>query len=167
MPWRTALGNVTLARELRFGGKPDAAAREHATALLKMVGLRRDMHKFPLMLSGGERQRVAIARALAVEPEIILMDEPLAALDINTRQRLRQRILDVWQLTAKTIVFVTHDIDDALTLADRVLVLSHKPARIVESVTIRAPRPRAIDADGPLAGVRSLLRSQFTEAEAA
>ena len=167
VPWRTALGNVTLARELRFGGKPDAAARERATALLEMVGLARDMHKFPLMLSGGERQRVAIARALAVEPEIILMDEPLAALDINTRQRLRQKILDVWRLTAKTIVFVTHDIDDALTLADRVLVLSHKPTRIVESVTIRAPRPRAIDADGPLAGVRSLLRSQFTEAEAA
>ena len=102
-----------------------------------MVGLEKDTHKFPLMLSGGERQRVAIARALAVEPEIILMDEPLSALDINTRQRLRQEILNVWKLTAKTIVFVTHDIDDAIMLADRVLVLSQKPTRLLETVDDR------------------------------
>ena len=123
VPWRTALGNVTLSRELRFGGKADEAMRRQAKSLLAMVGLERDGHKFPLMLSGGERQRVAIARALAVEPEIILMDEPLAALDINTRQRLRGKILEIWKSTGKTIVFVTHDIDDALTLADRVIVL--------------------------------------------
>ena len=167
VPWRTALGNVTLSRELRFGGNVDDAARRQAARLLELVGLERDGHKFPLMLSGGERQRVAIARALAVEPEIILMDEPLAALDINTRQRLRGKILEIWEQTGKTIIFVTHDVDDALTLADRVLVLSHKPARIVEIVSIDEPRPRRIDANGPLRGIRQTLEGQFTDVVAA
>jgi NitT/TauT family transport system ATP-binding protein len=167
VPWRTALGNVTLAAELRFGGKADAAMRTSARTLLQMVGLENDAHKFPLMLSGGERQRVAIARALAVEPEIILMDEPLAALDINTRQRLRREILQIWQITGKTIVFVTHDIDDALTLADRVLVLSRKPSRILQTVEIEEPRPRRIDTAAALQTVRARLERQFTEVEAA
>ena len=164
VPWRTALGNVTLGHELRFGGKADDAIRARARGLLDMVGLGEDTHKYPLMLSGGERQRVAIARALAVEPHIILMDEPLSALDINTRQRLRGKILDIWKLTGKTIVFVTHDIDDALSMADRVLVLSGKPSRIVDTVTIDAPRPRRVDALSGLAPLRSRLERQFTEA---
>jgi NitT/TauT family transport system ATP-binding protein len=163
VPWRTALGNVTLARELRFGGKADEAMRRRAASLLEMVGLARDSHKFPLMLSGGERQRVAIARALAVEPEIILMDEPLAALDINTRARLRGEILEIWARTGKTIVFVTHDIDDALTFADRVIVLSQKPTRIVETMVFDAPRPRRIDAAGPLGFARAALEKTFSE----
>ncbi len=167
VPWRTALGNVTLSRELRFGRTADKKTRRQAESLLALVGLERDGHKFPLMLSGGERQRVAIARALAVEPEIILMDEPLAALDINTRQRLRGNILEIWQRTGKTIVFVTHDIDDALTLADRVIVLSHKPSRILETVGIDEPRPRRIDAGGPLQVVRATLERLFMEVEAA
>jgi NitT/TauT family transport system ATP-binding protein len=161
--WRTALGNVTLGRELRFGGKVDAATREQAAALLELVGLAKDSHKYPLMLSGGERQRVAIARALAVEPEIILMDEPLSALDINTRQRLRGKILDVWRLTGKTIVFITHDIDDALAFADRVLVLSGKPSRILDTVTIDAPRPRSVETTPGLASIRAKLERQFAD----
>lgn len=163
VPWRTALRNVTLARELRFGGKADAAMKDQAALLLDMVGLSKDSHKYPLMLSGGERQRVAIARALSVEPEIILMDEPLSALDINTRQRLRGKILDIWQVTGKTVVFVTHDIDDALALADRVLLLSGKPSRIVDTVTIDAPRPRRLDGDPSLSLVRSSLERHFAE----
>jgi NitT/TauT family transport system ATP-binding protein len=163
VPWRTALGNVTLGHELRFGGRAGAALRDKAKALLDMVGLSGDAHKYPLMLSGGERQRVAIARALAVEPEIILMDEPLSALDINTRQRLRGKILDIWKLTGKTVVFVTHDIDDALTLADRVLVLSGKPSRIRDMVAIEEPRPRRLETP-PLTDLRSRLERQFTEA---
>lgn len=162
-PWRTALGNVTLARELRFGGKADAAMRQKAASLLEAMGLDKDSHKYPLMLSGGERQRVAIARALAVDPDIILMDEPLSALDINTRQRLRATILDIWRLSQKTIVFVTHDIDDALTLADRILVLSGKPSRIVDTVSIDAPQPRRLDAPA-LSSLRARLERQFTEA---
>jgi NitT/TauT family transport system ATP-binding protein len=165
VPWRTALGNVTLARELRFRGKADSAMRQRAAALLEMVGLDKDSHKYPLMLSGGERQRVAIARALAVEPEIILMDEPLSALDINTRQRLRARILDVWRLTGKTIVFVTHDIDDALTFADRVLVLSGKPSRILDTVTISGARPRLIDATPALSSIRAKLERRFADGD--
>jgi len=164
VPWRTALGNVTLGHELRFGGKADAALRARAKALLDMVGLADDTHKYPLMLSGGERQRVAIARALAVEPEIILMDEPLSALDINTRQRLRGKILDIWKMTGKTIVFVTHDIDDALSMADRVLVLSGKPSRIRDTVVIEEARPRRLDATPALAQLRTRLERQFTEA---
>src|SRR5262245_28200268 len=166
VPWRNALSNVTLAMELRFGGKADARRRETATNLLRMVGLENDAHKFPLMLSGGERQRVAIARALAVEPEIILMDEPLSALDINTRQRLRREILQIWQLTGKTIIFVTHDIDDALTIADRVLLLSPKPSRILQTIAIDEPRPRRIDATPSLQAIRSKLERQFAELEA-
>lgn len=167
VPWRTALGNVTLSRELRFGRRVDETERRQAESLLAMVGLEQDRHKFPLMLSGGERQRVAIARALAVEPEIILMDEPLAALDINTRQRLRGNILEIWQCTGKTIVFVTHDIADALALADRVIVLSPKPTRILETVAIDEPRPRRIDANGPLQVARATLERLLTEVEAA
>jgi NitT/TauT family transport system ATP-binding protein len=163
VPWRTALGNVTLARELRFGGKADAAMREQAASLLALMGLEKDREKYPLMLSGGERQRVAIARALAVDPEIILMDEPLSALDINTRQRLRATILDIWRISRKTVVFVTHDIDDALTLADRVLVLSGKPSRIVDTLSIDAPQPRHLDAPA-LSSLRRRLERQFTEA---
>jgi len=119
------------------------------------------------MLSGGERQRVAIARALAVEPEIILMDEPLAALDINTRARLRREILQIWRITGKTIIFVTHDIDDALTLADRVLVLSRKPSRVLDTIRIEEPRPRRIDAAAALQIARAKLERQFTDAEVA
>ena len=167
VPWRTALGNVTLALELRFGGRADAAMRQRAKDLLRMVGLERDERKFPLMLSGGERQRVAIARALAVEPEIILMDEPLAALDINTRARLRREILQIWRITGKTIIFVTHDIDDALTLADRVLVLSRKPSRVLDTIRIEEPRPRRIDAAAALQIARAKLERQFTDAEVA
>jgi NitT/TauT family transport system ATP-binding protein len=165
VPWRTAMGNVTLGHELRFGGKIDAAVRARAASLLDMVGLAQDTHKYPLMLSGGERQRVAIARALAVDPEIILMDEPLAALDIKTRQRLRGKILDVWQLTRKTVVFVTHDIDDVLTFADRVLVLSGKPSRIVDSFIIAEPRPRRLDSSPPLASIRARLERSFSHGE--
>jgi NitT/TauT family transport system ATP-binding protein len=161
--WRTALGNVTLSRELRFGGKPDEAARRQAAELLELVGLGNDGHKYPLMLSGGERQRVAIARALAVEPEIILIDEPLSALDINTRQRLRARIIDIWRMTGKTIVFITHDIDDALTFADRVLVLSGKPSRILDTVSIGERRPRQIDAKSSLAALRAKLSRLFAD----
>ena len=173
VPWRDALGNVVLAMELRWGaggkgGRGRAgkeAMRGRARELLDLVGLGADGHKYPRMLSGGERQRVAIARALAVEPRIILMDEPFAALDVATRRRMREEIVAIWQRTRKTVVFVTHDVDEALALADRVLLFSSKPARILETLAVAAPRPRALESDAELARHRARLHALFAEVE--
>jgi NitT/TauT family transport system ATP-binding protein len=143
-PWRTALDNVLLGTELRFGTGDKERRRTRAGELLKLVGLAEDAHKYPSMLSGGERQRVAIARALAVEPQIVLMDEPFSALDLNMRARMRGEMERIWLKTGKTVVFVTHDIDEALALADRTVVLSNKPTRVLEVIELDAPRPRAL-----------------------
>lgn len=143
LAWRDALENVVLAQQLRFGrARSKAAMRQKARELLELVGLSRDMRKMPAMLSGGERQRVAIARALSVDPRIILMDEPFSALDINTRARMQREIIDIWKKTGKTVVFVTHDIDEAIELADRIVTLSPKPASVIDVSRIDAPRPR-------------------------
>ncbi|MCW5772389.1 MAG: ABC transporter ATP-binding protein [Rhodospirillaceae bacterium] len=169
VPWRTALGNVLLGMELRYesGDKAmgKAAMQARAKSLLELVGLGRDAHKYPSMLSGGERQRVAIARALAVEPRIILMDEPFSALDPNTRRRLRAEIVSIWQQTGKTVIFVTHDIDEALVLADRILLLSNKPTKVMEILNIDALRPRDVDADPALLRQRQHLHALFTGLE--
>jgi NitT/TauT family transport system ATP-binding protein len=142
-PWRTAIGNVMLGMELRCPG-PKAQQRSRALEMLHLVGLAHLADQYPTTMSGGERQRVALARALAVDPEIILMDEPFSALDPNTRQALRTQLLELWQRTGKTIVFVTHDIDEALLLADRVLMFSRKPTRLDRVLQIVQPRPRRI-----------------------
>jgi NitT/TauT family transport system ATP-binding protein len=164
-PWRTALDNVMLGMELRGGDIDATGMRERATRALALVGLAQDSGKYPRMLSGGEKQRVAIARALAVEPQIILMDEPFSALDPNTRQRMRDELLVIWQQTQKTIVFVTHDVDEALTLADRVLLLSKKPTRVIEQIALTAPRPRARANDTELARRRAELIAMFASLE--
>ena len=143
VPWRTALDNVMLGSELRFGGGKTKPRKEHARELLALVGLADDAHKYPSMLSGGERQRVAIARALAVDPKIVLMDEPFSALDPNMRARMRSEMERIWLETGKTVVFVTHDIDEALQLADRTVVLSGKPTRVLDIIDLDTPRPRA------------------------
>jgi NitT/TauT family transport system ATP-binding protein len=161
VPWRDARDNVALALELRDPSIGKAERRERADKLLARVGLGADARKFPRMLSGGERQRVAIARALAVEPEIILMDEPFSALDVNTRQRLRQELIELWRETRKTIVFVTHDIDEALVLADRILVFSGKPARVLDVLAIDAPRPRRVEDVPELGAHRARLHALF------
>ena len=166
-PWRDALGNVMLGMELRFDrlGRTEREAR--AAELLALVGLANDSHKFPAMLSGGERQRVSIARALSVQPNIILMDEPFSALDLNTRQRLRLEMISIWERTKKTIVFVTHDIDEALVLADRITLLSNKPTRVLEQIAIEAPRPRRIDESPELQAHRDHLHALFAELDTA
>jgi NitT/TauT family transport system ATP-binding protein len=143
VPWRTALENVLLGSELRFGAGERERRKAHATELLSLVGLASDARKYPSMLSGGERQRVAIARALAVDPKIVLMDEPFSALDPNMRSRMRVEMENIWLETGKTVVFVTHDIDEALQLADRTVVLSNKPTRVLEIIELQTPRPRA------------------------
>jgi NitT/TauT family transport system ATP-binding protein len=165
VPWRTALGNVMLGMELRFGRVARREMEVKSFALLDLVGLSNDAKKFPRMLSGGERQRVAIARALAVEPKIVLMDEPFSALDLNTRRRLRTEMIAIWEKTRKTIVFVTHDIDEALVLADRILLMSNKPTRVIETIEIDLPRPRHIDGTSELRAHRDHLHRLFRQFE--
>jgi NitT/TauT family transport system ATP-binding protein len=168
VPWRTAIDNVLLGTDLRFGRGERATRLARAQELLALVGLAGDSRKYPGMLSGGERQRVAIARALAVDPQIVLMDEPFSALDPNTRQRMRVEMERIWQRTGKTVVFVTHDIDEALQLADRIVVLSKKPTRVLDIVTIDAKRPRAAsvrDLDAQRRHLMALFASQGTPLE--
>jgi NitT/TauT family transport system ATP-binding protein len=146
VPWRNAIDNVLLGPELRSGAHNGENRRMHAAKLLSLVGLVGETLKYPSMLSGGERQRVAIARALAVDPKIILMDEPFSALDPNMRARMRAEMEWIWVETGKTVVFVTHDIDEALQLADRTVVFSGKPTRVLETIEVKAPRPRVMNA---------------------
>lgn len=165
VPWRTALGNVLLGMELRFEGKPASEMEAIAINLLNMVGLQNDRDKYPAMLSGGERQRVSIARALSVDPDIILMDEPFSALDLNTRRRMRTEIIRIWQETGKTVIFVTHDIEEALVLADRILLLSNKPTRALETITLDQERPRVIEQSKSLSQQKDHLISLFRTLE--
>jgi len=143
LPWRTVLKNVELGLELKK--VPPAERREIALQYLELVNLRRFAHHYPHQLSGGMRQRVGIARALSVSPEILLMDEPFGALDAQIRQVMGAELLRIWERDRKTIVFVTHDLDEAIYLADRVIVMSASPGRIIREIPIRFPRPRALD----------------------
>lgn len=142
MPWRSVFDNVLLP--LQVQGVSPAEAGRRAVQALELVGLTEFAHSYPRELSGGMEQRVAIARALAHEPEILLLDEPFGALDALTRERLNQELLQVWEISRKTIVMVTHDIHEAVFLADRVLVLSQRPAWVAASVPITLPRPRPL-----------------------
>ena len=140
MSWRTVFDNVLLP--LQVQRMPPAEAERRATQALELVGLSEFARSYPRELSGGMAQRVAIARALAHEPEILLLDEPFGALDALTRERLNQELLRVWDASRKTVVMVTHDIREAVFLADRVLVLSQRPGRVAAVVPITLPRPR-------------------------
>jgi NitT/TauT family transport system ATP-binding protein len=156
VPWRNAAENVCLAASLRYGTSK-RKAMDRAIHELGKVGLAKDTQKMPAMMSGGERQRVSIARAMMVDPKIVLMDEPFSALDLRTRALMREEILTLWRETQKTVIFVTHDVEEALVLADRIAVLSQKPTRLLETITIDASRPRQIDTDLVLQSVRSRL----------
>lgn len=139
-PWMTALQNVVFTLKLR--GIPAAQREGKAIEYLEKTGLAGSLNKFPAQMSGGMRQRLALARALCVEPRIILMDEPFAAVDSLTRERLQDDLLSLWQSTGITIVLVTHDIDEALYLSDEVVVFSPNPGTIRNRFTIDVPRPR-------------------------
>jgi len=141
-PWRTVRENVAFGLEVR--GVPKKERRERAGEIIDLVGLTGFADRFPRELSGGMRQRVAIARGLAVDPEILLMDEPFGALDQQTRYFLGAELLRIWEETNKTIVFVTHDINEAVLLADRVWVMTHRPGEIKLEVKVDIPRPRAV-----------------------
>ena len=164
-PWRTVISNVLLGAELRFGAAEAKRRKPLATELLRMVGLADLAGKYPLMLSGGERQRVAIARSLVVRPSIMLMDEPFSALDPNTRRKLRSEIERIWQETGVTVVFVTHDIDEAVSLADRIILLSNKPTRVLETIAVDQARPRDLNSSPVLRDLRDRLHSLFTTLE--
>jgi NitT/TauT family transport system ATP-binding protein len=167
LPWKDALDNAAFGLEMRNPDMSVTERRDRAARQLARVGLSADRHKMPAMLSGGERQRVSIARAMALDPDIILMDEPFSALDPNTRMRLRNQLIELWQGSGKTIVFVTHDVDEALFLAERIIVLSMKPARVVETVTVTALRPRQIESDPDLRKQRRDLLELFATIEKA
>ena len=138
--WRSVLGNVRFGLEARGNHSPQAATR--ARALIELVGLAGFESHYPWELSGGMQQRVAIARALAYEPEVLLMDEPFGSLDALTRLELEDTLLRLWAELRTTIVFITHDIEEAIYLSDRILVLSRRPSEIVEELPITLPRPR-------------------------
>jgi NitT/TauT family transport system ATP-binding protein len=140
LPWRTALQNVMLP--LRFRGVPQAEARERARAWLARVGLKRFEASYPHQLSGGMRKRIAIAATLAYEPRVLLMDEPFSALDVETRTIMENDLLKLWELNRPTVLFITHDLQEAVGLADRVLVLTAGPGRILGDYAIDLPRPR-------------------------
>lgn len=139
-PWRTALKNVEYGLEVR---KIPAAQREKiAREFLALVRLDQFAHFFPHKLSGGMRQRVAVARALAFDPQVLLMDEPFGALDAQTREELQELTVDIWQKTRKTVVYVTHNLSEAVYLGDRIVILVSNPGRIRTIVNISLPRPR-------------------------
>ncbi|RJF89107.1 ABC transporter ATP-binding protein [Oleomonas cavernae] len=143
LPWRRVQRNAEFGTEGL--GLAHAARRARALAALQLVGLGDHGARYPHQLSGGQRQRVAIARALAVEPDILLMDEPFGALDAITRAGLQDELVRLWQETRKTVIFVTHDIDEAVYLADRVILLGGKPGRIQSQHQVATPRPRHRD----------------------
>jgi NitT/TauT family transport system ATP-binding protein len=144
LPWRTAQRNVEVGLELR--GRPAAARALTARALLRLVGLEGFEHAYPWQLSQGMRQRVALARTLAIEPDTLLMDEPFASLDAQTKLALQGEFLRIWEKDRKTVLFVTHDLAEAVALSDRVIVLSRRPGRIEADVAIDLRRPRDPDA---------------------
>jgi NitT/TauT family transport system ATP-binding protein len=142
LAWRTAEGNVRFPMDL--AGWPQDRQAARASDLLGLVGLREFAAAKPATLSGGTRQRVSIARALALEPSVLLLDEPFSALDALTRERFNAELLHLWERTGTTIVLVTHSIPEAVFLADRVVVLSPRPGRVVAEVPVALPRPRRV-----------------------
>jgi len=142
-PWRTALGNVEFGLEMM--GIARGEARERARRWIERVGLTGFEQSYPHQLSGGMQQRVGIARALAIEPEVLLMDEPFGALDVQTRDLLQDELLSIWQRSRKTVVFVTHSIEEAIYLADRIVLFTPRPARVERILDVTFPRPRIED----------------------
>lgn len=139
-PWRTVLQNIEMGLEIRK--VPKRERKETAEHFLDLVGLSGFAHRYPHELSGGMRQRVAIARALAYSPDLLLMDEPFAALDAQTREILQAELLRIWEAHKKTIVFITHSLDEAIYLSDRIAVMTHRPGRIKSILDVPLARPR-------------------------
>jgi ABC-type nitrate/sulfonate/bicarbonate transport system ATPase subunit len=155
VPWRTVLGNITLGARLK--GKVTPENREQATGFAEKYGLGEFLNHYPSALSGGMRQRVALMRTLATNHQLLLLDEPFGALDAQTRFEMQQWLLQVWRDTERTVLFITHDVDEAVFLSDRVLVMSPRPGRVVDDLRVDLPRPRTLD---------TLVSPAFTELKA-
>lgn len=143
IPWRTVLGNVTAG--LTWGGTPKSVATERARDWLERVGLSGFADAYPHQLSGGMRKRVALAQVLITEPSVLLMDEPFSALDVQTRAMMQNELLELWSGSGAAVIFVTHDLDEAIALADRVVVMTAAPARVKDIFTVGLPRPRNVE----------------------
>jgi NitT/TauT family transport system ATP-binding protein len=140
-PWRTVKRNVMFGLEMQ--GKSSVIAEEEARSWLAMVGLSKFENSYPHELSGGMKQRVAIARALATEPRILIMDEPFGALDSQTRAQMQNYLIQIWKKVDVTILFITHDLDEAVYLSDRILVMGNNPGGVIEFIENPVPRPRS------------------------
>jgi NitT/TauT family transport system ATP-binding protein len=141
-PWLTTAENVAYGLKLKANRGNGRNVKETVAAMLQLVQLDGFARHYPSDLSGGMRQRLEIARALAVDPQVLLMDEPLAALDALTRRRMQREVLQIWEKTRKTILFVTHDIDEAVVMADRIVVMAQRPTFVLEIEEVTLPRPR-------------------------
>ena len=164
-PWLTVQDNVEFG--LRIAAVPAMQRRETSRRYIAQVGLTGFERLYPKQLSGGMMQRVALARALANDPAILLMDEPFGALDSQTRSLMQELLLDIWQSSQKTVLFITHDIDESILLGDRVYVMTARPGRIKEMVQIDLPRPRTVEmltADAFMEIKRRIMRSIHEEA---
>jgi NitT/TauT family transport system ATP-binding protein len=143
-PWRSVLSNVMAGP--RFRGVPKAEAKERARSWLARVGLTSFEDRYPHQLSGGQRKRVALAATFVNDPELLLMDEPFSALDVQTRALMSDELLELWAGTGASVVFVTHDLEESIALADKVVVMTAGPATVKEIFTIDLPRPRQVEA---------------------
>ncbi len=165
-PWRNVIDNVAFGMEVRGMAKKERY--EKAMELLKLVSLANFARVRPYELSGGMQQRVAIARALAPDPALLLLDEPFGALDERTRHRLQDELVEIWERTKKTIIFVTHNIDEAVYLGERVVVMADRPSRIADDIQIKIPRPRnriASEFVDTLLRVRAVLERAMVEGD--
>ena len=161
--WLTVADNIAFG--LAMKGVPARERQERVRYYVELVGLAGFERRFPHELSGGMQQRVAIARALAVNPRILLMDEPFAALDAQTREYMQDELVKIWQAERKTVVFVTHSIDEAVKLASRIVVLTRRPGRVKANLTVELPRPRRED-DLAVVALRRQIRSLLEASDA-
>lgn len=164
-PWKTVYNNVAFPLTLRH--TPKAEAQERIKNAIQLVGLAGSESKYPKQLSGGMRQRVGLARALAAQPEVMLMDEPFASVDAQVREMLQEELLRIWSEVKQTVVFITHSIDEAITLADRIIVMGQRPGRVVSTIDVNIERPRTVSSvrrDPSYAPLRDSIWSMLTSA---
>lgn len=159
-PWRTLSDNIVMGLELQKNKEiAKKGTKQLVDELIDLVGLRGFEKSYPHEVSQGMRQRVSVARALAVEPTVLLMDEPFGSLDVITRETMQTKVIDIWKKTGKTIVFVTHSIDEALFIADKIVVFSARPAKVKEIITLETPTPRYYNNDKELLALKERIET--------